>query len=84
MQTEKKVVYYRGEAMPYSYTPNDLRAVLVPVNHTNHVEGQEATNGFINTTSKVVNWNKETGVIETTYSIYVPYVEEIEKTEGVV
>ena len=71
---EKKVVQYTGTAQEINYG-NDIRAVLVPVNHTNHVEGQEAVNGTSNTTSKVIHWDKETGVIETTYSIYVPVLE---------
>jgi len=80
MQTEKKVVHYRGKAMPLAYSENDVRAMLVPVNHTNHVEGQGATNETMNTTSKVVHWDVDTGVIETTYSIYVP----IAQSEAVV
>lgn len=69
---EKKVVQYTGIAHEINYGNGDIRAYLVPVNHTNHVEGQEAVNGTSNTTSKVLHWDKETGVIETTYSIYVP------------
>ena len=72
---EKKVVHYAGIARKVNFGNGDIRAVLIPVNHTNSVEGQEAVNGSSNTTSKVLHWDKETGVIETTYSIYVPVLE---------
>lgn len=70
--TEKKVVNYTGEATEINYNTEDIRAYLIPLNHTNPVEGQAAVNNTYCTTSKVLHWNKETGVIETTYSIYVP------------
>ena len=70
--SEKKVVNYTGEATEITDTFNDIRAYLIPLNHTNPIEGQHAVNNTYCKTSKVLHWNKETGVIETTYSIYVP------------
>lgn len=77
--TEKKVVHYIGTPMKVDMgfgIREDIRACLVPIDHTNHAEGQEATNNYPCTTSKVVSWDEATGIIETTYSIYKPAVIE--------
>lgn len=69
---QKKTVRYTGEATEVNYGNGDIRAYLIPLDHTNPVEGQHAENNIYCTTSKVQKWDKLTGIIETTYSIYVP------------
>lgn len=67
----KKVVHYIDPL----YIEVGQRATVTPVDHTNPVEGQGAINGQIAHTSTVLNYDKETGVFETRYSIYKPFVQ---------
>ncbi len=79
---EKKVVHYIGTPAKVNFGTTfvpDIRAILTPIDHTNHAEGQQATNMHPCTTSKVVFWDAATGIIETTYSIYKPADPEANK-----
>ena len=64
----KPIVHYRGEAQPYYANT----AILVPLDHPNHKPGHSISNNHIARTSSIVNWNHETGRIETLNTIYVP------------
>ena len=48
-----------------------MSASVVPMNHTNPLYGQEVINNELCTTSRVLNYNKETGTFETLNTIYV-------------
>ena len=71
MTTNKPTVHYKGKAQKFM-----LSAYLLPVDHPNHLVGHSVSNTEYVTTSKVLNWNEETGVIETKNTIYVPLSEE--------
>jgi hypothetical protein len=64
----KPVVFYVGKAY---FAPNN-RALLVPVNHPNHLAGHVVSNGVEVITSQVIVWNHETGEIETRNTVYKP------------
>ena len=66
--SEKKIVHYIGEV----WAAVGQSAFLVPVDHTNHVEGQGVLNHRPARTSKVVAYDKESGVVETLNTIYKP------------
>lgn len=66
--SEKKIVHYIGEV----WAAVGQSAFLVPVDHTNHVEGQRVSNNLPVRTSTVVSYDKEAGVVETLNTIYKP------------
>jgi len=67
-QVEKPIVHYIGEAIKYQG-----RAVLMPVDHPNHLKGHDVSNEEVVTTSLVLSW--EDGRIETKNTVYVPQVQ---------
>jgi hypothetical protein len=73
----KPTVYY----IPPAQAVWGNRAVLRPVNHRNHVEGQGVTNWREAITSPVLLWDEATGRIETLNTVYLPLVTLDEKAE---
>ena len=70
----KPIVRYRGAAQFILYWGDyeGERAVLTPIDHTNHVDGQDVTNDKLAITSRVIAKDLETGRIETNNTIYLP------------
>lgn len=64
----KPIVHYRGKAVK-----KGARALLQPVDHTNHLEGHDVSNEQVALTSTVVSWEGDR--IETKNTIYVPLAE---------
>lgn len=64
---DKPIVRYEGEAHMFRG-----RALLTPIDHTNHVPGQGATNGELAETSMVIAHDPATGRIETKNTVYLP------------
>lgn len=64
---DKPIVHYQGPAVAHGD-----RAFLLPVDHPNHLPDHSVSNTKPVTTSKVVSWDKATGVIETANTIYTP------------
>jgi hypothetical protein len=73
----KPTVYY----IPPAQAAWGGRAWLVPVNHTNPIDGQCARNWHGAYTSPVVSWDEKTGRIETRNTVYLPLVTLDEKAE---
>lgn len=67
MQNTKPTVHYLG--MPDFH---GKCAILIPVDHQNHIEGQDVANNIPAITSKIVHYDKETGRIETMNTVYMP------------
>lgn len=65
----KPTVHYRGAAVVIAE-----RAYLVPIDHQNHVDGQDVMNEVPCRTSYVLSHDEATGRIETENTIYVPEV----------
>ena len=56
---------------------------MIPLNHRNHIPGQDAVNGRPVITSRVLSWTED-GVITTMHTIYKPLTKEgIEDEEDV-
>lgn len=70
----KPIVHYRGPVhfIPYLGSGGGERAVLTPIDHTNHLEGQDVSNDEPAITSRVVEKDIDTGRIETRNTIYLP------------
>jgi hypothetical protein len=47
------------------------RAIVLPLNHPNHIDGHGVTNGREAITSRVLSWDKS-GRIETQHTLYFP------------
>ena len=66
----KPIVHYRKDCVVKVAV--GIGAIVTPVDHTNHVEGQHVSNERPCWTSKVLSYDKETGVFETMNTIYQP------------
>ena len=76
---EKPIVHYIGT--PIQWGPTQVK--LQPVDHQNHVEGQSVSNSKEAITSRVLEWDKVTGRIETLNTIYRPLVNRFNTEQGV-
>jgi hypothetical protein len=65
--TEKKRVHYDSTFTPYKYFGNGV--ILKPLDHP---DSENVSNTCPVRTSAVINWDKETGIIETQNTIYIP------------
>jgi hypothetical protein len=74
----KPIVRYIAPAKPHMD-----RAILIPINHRNHVAGQGATNGREAITSRVIAWDQRTGHIETLHTLYMPLADSDDDDEMV-
>jgi len=63
----KPTVHYRG--VPYVVANH---AWLTPIDHPNHVEGQDVSNMKNVRTSTVLSYDTVTGRIETLNTVYMP------------
>lgn len=64
----KPIVRYRGAAQVVV----GRSAILHPVDHPNHLPGHNVSNARQVRTSAVIDFNSETGYIETMNTIYMP------------
>lgn len=62
----KRIVHY-DDSKPVQEVGE--RVILHPINHPDTINVSNTTTVI---TSKVVSWNKETGVIETQNTVYIP------------
>ena len=67
MNATKQVVRY-SEIVP-THISEGSRVFLVPIDHP---DSTNVTNGHFVTTSPVVSYEEETGIIETANTVYVP------------
>lgn len=69
----KPIVNYRGAVTGVlGAIVIGVPVILEPINHKNHVEGQQVSNNKPVFTSPVVSYDGETGTVETLNTIYIP------------